>query len=127
MSSDSEILPLEGLAKALGLSSDDARMLLESGELPGRKIGDRWYTTRKQLVEYIEGGAAKSAPPSPQAPASTPSTSPVASSTRAPRADGAWVCGSCHCLNSPERVECLDCGAARLGPLINYMPPGRVN
>jgi hypothetical protein len=45
------------IAKAINRSERQTFHLLEAGELPARKIGGRWTTTRRQLREVFERAA----------------------------------------------------------------------
>lgn len=103
---DQEILSIEDISRTLQQDVDVIRGLLENGELPGRKIGNAWYVTRRQLVAFIEGQAAGSrgAPFDPEVG----------------RADNSWTCMSCRSHNDAERARCSRCGMGRLTPLINY-------
>jgi excisionase family DNA binding protein len=50
-----EILTAQEAADALKTTSDVVEGLLESGELPGRKIGGEWRTTQRALISYVDG------------------------------------------------------------------------
>lgn len=113
MDQDNDILSVADLADALKMTPSEALTLFENGEIPGRRIGNRWYLTRRQLIHYIEGGNA--APPKPAADG-------IDAYPRAPRPGNAWVCERCGRTNNPERVVCQDCGAERIVPLVNYAP-----
>ena len=45
------------IAKVINRSERQTFHLLEAGELPARKIGRRWATTRRQLREMFERAA----------------------------------------------------------------------
>jgi hypothetical protein len=49
------LLPLnvEGASQVLDLSHSAVRGLFQRGELPGRKIGRRWFTTREALADWL--------------------------------------------------------------------------
>ena len=82
--------------------------LLESGTLPGRRVGDAWYVTRRQLLTYIEGDQA---PPRPKSTlGGEPNILPF----------GEWRCTRCNTLNSVDHVECSGCRAARMVPLMGF-------
>lgn len=59
---DDDLMPVWGadeIAKIANVSKHVAFRLLESGELPGRKVGRRWVSNRRALrkrthVEYVE-------------------------------------------------------------------------
>ena len=44
----SEVLDVERTAQFLTVSTDTVYDLFKSGELPGRKIGRKWITTKQQ-------------------------------------------------------------------------------
>jgi hypothetical protein len=46
------------IASYVGLSDRQAYYLLETGQLPGRKIGDRWVASREGLRRHLLGGEA---------------------------------------------------------------------
>ena len=46
------------IGEIVGLDSRQANYLLEKGYLPGRKIGERWISTRGELVRCVLGEAA---------------------------------------------------------------------
>jgi hypothetical protein len=48
-----EILATEDVADAFGRTSCFARRLFQRGEIPGRKIGRRWFTTREALLAHL--------------------------------------------------------------------------
>jgi excisionase family DNA binding protein len=41
----------------LTVSTDTVYDLLKRGDLPGRKVGRKWLTTRSALLRWIEGSA----------------------------------------------------------------------
>jgi excisionase family DNA binding protein len=51
-----EVLQVEQVAAVFGVSQQVARHLLRSGQLPGRRIGRRWYVPRAQLAAFLSGG-----------------------------------------------------------------------
>lgn len=53
----SEILDVESTAQFLTVSSDTVYDLFKSGELPGRKVGRKWITTRAAVLRWIESSA----------------------------------------------------------------------
>lgn len=114
---EQEIMTLEEVAEALRCDPQQVRVLLEAGQLPGRRIGTAWYVSRRQLMAHIEGpGDARASTPVP-VQAAQPAKLPV----RHAKA-GTWPCPVCSAENSPEYVQCLVCGAVRLSPLVNYRP-----
>lgn len=46
------------IAAAIGRTRRATFHMLESGDLPGRRIGHRWVISRKVLREHFEGRAA---------------------------------------------------------------------
>lgn len=53
-SSKREILNVRGVAALLDVSADTVYELLLSGELPGRKVGRQWRTTRNAVMRWLE-------------------------------------------------------------------------
>ena len=43
-----------GIAALLSVSTDTVYDLLKSGELPGRKVGRTWRTTRSAVIRWME-------------------------------------------------------------------------
>lgn len=58
-----EVLTLAEAAELLRVDEDDVRALVESGELPARRIGTQWRLTRTALLAWLGsgGGATSSA------------------------------------------------------------------
>jgi excisionase family DNA binding protein len=52
-----EVLTIREAAGFLKLSDQHVRRLAEAGELPGRKLGDRWRFSRQALLRHLEGDA----------------------------------------------------------------------
>lgn len=50
-----EVLTIRETASLLKLSDQHVRRLAEAGELPGRKLGDRWRFSRRALLRHLEG------------------------------------------------------------------------
>jgi excisionase family DNA binding protein len=48
------VLDVNGIAALLGISADTVYDLLKSGELPGRKVGRTWRTTRSAVMRWME-------------------------------------------------------------------------
>jgi excisionase family DNA binding protein len=48
-----ELLGPADVAKALGVAEPDVLVILEKGELKGKKIGSAWRVTRAALTEYL--------------------------------------------------------------------------
>jgi excisionase family DNA binding protein len=53
----SEILDVHMTAELLTVSADTVYDLLKKGELPGRKVGRKWLTTRSAVLRWIENTA----------------------------------------------------------------------
>jgi len=56
-----DILDVQKAAALLTVSADTVYDLFKSGELPGRKVGRKWITTRSALMRWIEGSFAADA------------------------------------------------------------------
>jgi excisionase family DNA binding protein len=54
-----DVLDVEMTAPLLMVSADTVYDLFKSGELPGRKIGRKWMTTRGAVLRWIERSAAE--------------------------------------------------------------------
>ena len=50
-----EILTIEDAAKFLKLSPATVRQFLKNGVIPGRQVGRKWRTTKRGLLNYIDG------------------------------------------------------------------------
>jgi excisionase family DNA binding protein len=50
----SEVLDVRMAAELLTVSPDTVYDLFKRGELPGRKVGRKWLTTRNALLRWIE-------------------------------------------------------------------------
>lgn len=46
------------IAKIIGRSERQTFYLLQSGQIPARKIGGRWVASRRKLLEAVLGDAA---------------------------------------------------------------------
>lgn len=53
-----DILDVHGIAALLTVSTDTVYELLQSGELPGRKVGRKWLTTRNAVMRWVEQSMA---------------------------------------------------------------------
>jgi excisionase family DNA binding protein len=51
--SASEVLTLEQAAALLQVDEQLVRELAESGELPGRRLGDQWRFSRQALIDWL--------------------------------------------------------------------------
>jgi excisionase family DNA binding protein len=56
-SKTSEILDVHMTAELLTVSPDTIYDLFKTGELPGRKVGRKWLTTRTAVLRWIENSA----------------------------------------------------------------------
>jgi excisionase family DNA binding protein len=52
-----EVLDVGMAAKLLTVSTDTVYDLLKRGELPGRKVGRKWLTTRNAVLRWIESSS----------------------------------------------------------------------
>jgi excisionase family DNA binding protein len=53
----SEVLDVRMAAELLTVSPDTVYDLFKRGELPGRKVGRRWLTTRNAVLRWIENSS----------------------------------------------------------------------
>jgi excisionase family DNA binding protein len=53
----SEVLDVKMAAELLTVSPDTVYDLFKHGELPGRKVGRKWLTTRNAVLRWIESSA----------------------------------------------------------------------
>jgi len=51
-----EVLGVEGAARFLGFHPYTIREKARAGQIPGRKVGREWRFTRRQLLDWLEGG-----------------------------------------------------------------------
>jgi excisionase family DNA binding protein len=49
-----EVLDVQGTAALLTVSADTVYDLFAKGELPGRKVGRKWITTKAAVLRWIE-------------------------------------------------------------------------
>jgi excisionase family DNA binding protein len=56
-----DVLDVHGAAALLTVSVDTVYDLFHSGELPGRKVGRKWITTKSAVLRWIEAGATDDA------------------------------------------------------------------
>jgi len=110
---DPDILSTDDVSRLLKQDAAHVLQLFQEGVLPGRRIGAEWYTSRRQLVAFIEGGPEAEAPPPPTA-------KPLPA-----RPANTWMCDACNTLNDPETVACRVCREPRNTPLMNYFPKDR--
>ena len=111
---DTDIMTLEDVARELKQPQATIRELFENGVMPGRKIGDTWYLSRRQLMAFIEGRSTAGEHSAPPNPASSPRPATG-------RRDQSWTCTKCHSDNEVQFAECPLCGAVRDTPLIGYI------
>src|SRR5438067_5823118 len=52
-----EVLDVAMAAALLTVSTDTVYDLLKRGELPGRKVGRKWLTTRNAVLRWIESAS----------------------------------------------------------------------
>jgi excisionase family DNA binding protein len=52
-----EVLDVGMTAELLMVSTDTVYDLLKRGELPGRKVGRKWLTTRSVILRWIESSS----------------------------------------------------------------------
>jgi excisionase family DNA binding protein len=52
-----EVLDVGMAAQLLTVSTDTVYDLLKHGELPGRKVGRKWLTTRNAVLRWIESAS----------------------------------------------------------------------
>jgi excisionase family DNA binding protein len=56
-----DILDVRGIAALLTVSTDTVYELLKSGQMPGRKVGRKWLTTRNAVMRWVEQSTAADA------------------------------------------------------------------
>lgn len=49
-----DILDVESTAKFLAVSKDTVYSLFQKGEMPGRKVGRKWKTTKSAVLRWLE-------------------------------------------------------------------------
>jgi excisionase family DNA binding protein len=60
-SQTAEILDVHMTAELLTVSPDTVYDLFKAGELPGRKVGRKWLTTRRAILRWMESPFAPDA------------------------------------------------------------------
>jgi excisionase family DNA binding protein len=50
-----DVLDVRGAAGLLSVSADTVYALFVKGDLPGRKVGRKWLTTKEAVLRWIEG------------------------------------------------------------------------
>jgi len=53
-----EVLDVRGAAALLTVSTDTVYDLFSTGQLPGRKVGRKWITTKAAVLRWIESSSA---------------------------------------------------------------------
>lgn len=56
-----DLLSVDNMADVLQCSGQTVRRMLRDGELPGVRIGRRWYTPRETFIDFVERGVHGSA------------------------------------------------------------------
>jgi excisionase family DNA binding protein len=56
-----DILDVAMAAQFLTVSPDTVYSLFQSGELPGRKVGRKWVTTKAAVLRWVESSATDDA------------------------------------------------------------------
>jgi excisionase family DNA binding protein len=56
-----EVLDVHGAAALLTVSPDTVYDLFQKAELPGRKVGRKWITTKAAVLRWIENTSAEDA------------------------------------------------------------------
>src|SRR5271155_1775108 len=54
-----DVLDVHGAAALLTVSADTVYDLFAKGELPGRKVGRKWLTTKAAVLRWIENTATE--------------------------------------------------------------------
>jgi hypothetical protein len=54
---DTPIFGVDAISRALNLSKRQTYHALEQGHLPAGKLGRRWFTTRRRLLNFLNGEA----------------------------------------------------------------------
>ena len=56
MAEDEKLLSMEELAARLGVSTQAVRQAMREDDLPGRKIGSKWFFAWSEIVYWIGRG-----------------------------------------------------------------------
>lgn len=59
---EKEVLNADEAAEFLGFNPVTVRLKARAGEIPGRKLGREWRFSRRQLLEWVEGGDRQPTP-----------------------------------------------------------------
>ncbi len=54
---DEEILDVEGVARALGVSTRTIYNLARSGDIPAMRVGREWRFVRRNIIEWVANGS----------------------------------------------------------------------
>ena len=54
MPSDNDILTIEEAANYLRMHSQTLREKVAKGEIPGKKIANKWVFSKRELLEWVE-------------------------------------------------------------------------
>ncbi len=54
-----EILDVNSAARFLTVSPDTVYTLFQKGDLPGRKVGRKWVTTKAAVLRWVESSATE--------------------------------------------------------------------
>lgn len=53
-----DLLNVSDICEITGMSAQTVRRCVERGEIPGCKIGRRWFVPKSRFIEFVEGGNA---------------------------------------------------------------------
>jgi excisionase family DNA binding protein len=95
-----DVLDVHLTAQLLTVSADTVYDLLQRGDLPGRKVGRKWLTTKTAVLKWLE----QSTPPRPTAAQETALARAIAHG------------------DSAALVEAVRTGKARLGIKVQHAP-----
>ena len=54
-----EVLTIEEAAEFLKMTPKTIRKMLKEGTIPGSRVGKQWRTTRRALLDRIDGGETR--------------------------------------------------------------------
>ena len=52
-----DLLTVANVCEITGMTAQTVRRCIERGELPGRKIGRRWFVPKTRFIEFVGGGS----------------------------------------------------------------------
>jgi hypothetical protein len=58
---DAPVWGCEAIGLAIGLTERQARHLLSTGQIPGKKVGHTWVSTKRKLREVVTPDAVEAA------------------------------------------------------------------